>query len=87
MSKQQAKKSDRGLNTKDVNDLVNALKAVKINNTAIRAAATAFNIPRTSLTRYVRTFEATGKNIIDMNDEQLKVFVTSLATYGTHTLV
>lgn len=64
MSKRPSKykrKTDRGIENKDVNDLINALKAVKIGQQAVRAAATAFKIPRTSLKRYITTFEKTGK--------------------------
>ena len=87
MSSSGKRKGASKLPKRDDDAIVNALKAVKISQQSVRAVAKSFNIARTSLQRYILSFEATGKDIKQMADAELKVFVESLATHGTHTLV
>lgn len=87
MSSRYKRKSNRGLSRLDHDALVNALKAVKVGTQALRAAAKTFNIPRTSLQRYIKSFEATGKDMATMSNQEIKDFIGTLTTYGTNQLV
>lgn len=75
------------MSNKDPEVLISALKLIKIENKAIRAVAKSTGIAKTSLGRYVQQFNATGKNIAEMTNEQLKDFIRSLPTHGTCQLV
>lgn len=81
------RKTDRGVSNKDPEVLISALKAIKIENQGLLTVAKSTGIARTSLRRYVQQFDATGKNIAEMDNAQLKIFVQSLPTYGSHQLV
>lgn len=87
MSSRYKRTSDRGVSNLDRDALIDALKAKQISNLPLRTVSKTYNIPRTSLRRYLASFEASGKDMAAMSDADLKDFVQSLATYGTHKLV
>lgn len=70
----------------DSKALARAIEAVRINNATIFAASEAYNIPISSLTRYLCKFDAVVPNASDITEEQLITVVENFETFGKSTV-
>lgn len=62
----------------EIQDLVDAIKAVKIGNSGQRAAATTFKINRRTLQRYLSKIEEAELDVSNATNDKLFAFVSEL---------
>lgn len=74
------RKTDRG--NFDLKDAVQAVKAVKLDNKAVRAAAVQYNVPKSTLWRYVDIVSKKHEEISTVSDEQLLETIQHVGTYA-----
>lgn len=79
------RKTDHG--NIDEDNLIAALKAIKVAKQSVRATANSYNIPRSTLQREIARLDATEVDIASMTDEDLKIFVKARDAWGRKILV
>lgn len=85
MTSRKPRKTDHGVN--DLEALLNAVKAIKIDKKGLRATATAYKIPKSSLSRYIEKVDKEIPDIGAVDDEQLSTVLQDIASYTTPKLV
>lgn len=78
MTSRKPRKTDRGL--KDFEALLNAIRSIKIDKKSVISAATAYDIKRTSLTRYIAKFDEVVPDISVVPDDELLKIVQRIST-------
>lgn len=85
MAARRPRTTDRGV--KDFNALLDAIKAIKVENTSKTSTAKAHNIDMRSLSRYIKKFDAVVPDINAVTDDELLKVVREIASYSTPSLV
>lgn len=74
------RKTDRGVS--DFDALLIAIKEIKLNKKSIRSTAMKYNIPKSSLARYIRKINAEIHDISLFDDDELMKVVRRAAAYN-----
>lgn len=62
-------------------NLTKAIKAVEVGNIAVATAARIFEIPRTSLNRYIQKIEKENVDIVNIKDDKLSELLQRCVSY------
>ncbi|KAL1516835.1 hypothetical protein ABEB36_000682 [Hypothenemus hampei] len=79
------RKTDHGIT--NFNALVAAIKDVKLANKSIRSTAKSYNIPKSSLARYIQKASVEIEDISAVDDDELLKLVKRVASYATPFMV
>ncbi|XP_049306157.1 uncharacterized protein LOC125776678 [Bactrocera dorsalis] len=71
----------------DFDNILEAIKSVKIHHNSVRQPATAHNIPRTNLMRYIAAFDGASIDVTTANADVMKNLLAENTTMGTKTIV
>lgn len=71
---------------KDVNVLMRAVKAIKVENKTMRSTAREFKIPRSNLHRYVSKLDEQGVDFSAIKDDELLIKLRKLLFNGPPTV-
>ncbi|XP_011704527.1 PREDICTED: uncharacterized protein LOC105459883 [Wasmannia auropunctata] len=66
----------------NLEDAVQAIKAIKLGNKSVRAAAVQYNVPRSTLWRYVEQVSTEYEDISTVPDDKLQETVQRVGTYA-----
>lgn len=66
----------------DFDKILEAIKSVKMHNNSIRQAATAHNIPKSTLARYIAALDRASINVATADAVVMKNFLEEKATTG-----
>jgi len=79
------RKTNHGIT--DWNNLVATIKEIKVDHKSLRFTARAYNIPKSSLGRYVNKLNDANEDISTLDDDALLKLVKSVSSYATPSLV
>jgi len=79
------RKTNHGIT--DWNNLVAAIKEIKVDHKRLRSTARAYNISKSSLGRYVNKLNDANEDISTLDDDALLKLVKSVSSYATPSLV
>lgn len=74
------RKTDHGVS--DFDALMRAIKEIKVNNKPITTVARAYNIPKSSMFRYIQKLDAIVPDITELDDEELRSKIHEIASYA-----
>lgn len=80
-------RANRKIGVTDFDALLKAIKEIKIDNKSLRATCKAYNIPRTSMSRYVGKLDAKFPDISAVNDAALIKELRSMTSLSERTQV
>ncbi|XP_050339520.1 uncharacterized protein LOC126765891 [Bactrocera neohumeralis] len=70
----------------DFDNILEAIKSVKIHHNSVRQSATAHKIPRTNLMRYIAAFDGASIDVTTANADVMKNLLAESTTMGTKTI-
>lgn len=79
------RKTEHGIS--DFEALMKAIKQVKVDKKSKQSTAREYNIPRSSLVRYIAKLDATIPDITQVSDVELMKAIKAVASYCTPSLV
>lgn len=74
------RKTDQGVS--DFDALMRAIKEIKVNKKPITTVARAYNVPKSSMFRYIKKLDAIVPDIAELDDDELTSKIREIASYA-----